>query len=105
MSSLTVPGARAGLAGSSPDPRRSTSDRRSVVLRRGSGEDPARLAPCQQEWAGPGAKKNSDPTPDFRLPANKGDLMIHIAYTPWSRRGESPAKRRRRRHNAAATLL
>ena len=35
---------RRSLAGSSPDPRRSTSDTRSEVLRRGSGEDPARPA-------------------------------------------------------------
>jgi hypothetical protein len=87
MSSLTAPGARAGLAVASPETRRSTSDTRSEVLRRVSGEATARLAPCQQEWAGPSAKKNSDATPDLRLPANKGDSMILIGYTPWSRRG------------------
>jgi hypothetical protein len=36
-------GPRRSLAGSSPDPRRSTSDWGSEVLRRGSGEAPARL--------------------------------------------------------------
>jgi hypothetical protein len=38
------PGARAGLARDSPETRRSTSDPRSEVLRRGYGEDPARPA-------------------------------------------------------------
>jgi hypothetical protein len=50
--SLTDPGARAGLAGDSPETRRCPSDPRSEVLRRVSGEATARLAPCQQEWAG-----------------------------------------------------
>src|ERR1039458_7608863 len=47
MSSLTAPGARASLAGSSPDPRRSTSDRRSEVLRGGSGQAPVGL---RRDW-------------------------------------------------------
>ena len=42
---------RASLTGASPDPPRSTSDRRSEVLRGGSGEAPARLRPNQREWA------------------------------------------------------
>ena len=50
--SLTDPRARAGLAGDSPETGRSTSDRRSEVLRRVSGGATARLAPRQQKWAG-----------------------------------------------------
>jgi hypothetical protein len=52
MPSLTAPGARAGLAGDSPETRRSTSDPRSEVLRRVSGGAPAGLPPYPQEWAG-----------------------------------------------------
>jgi hypothetical protein len=43
MGSLTAPGARGGLAGDSPETRRSTSDTRSEVLRRVSGEATAGL--------------------------------------------------------------
>jgi hypothetical protein len=41
---MPTPGALHRLAGASPEPRRSTSDRQSEVLRRGSGEVPARFA-------------------------------------------------------------
>jgi hypothetical protein len=50
--SLTAPGARAGLAGDSPETRRCPSDPRSEGQRRVSGEATAGLPPCQREWAG-----------------------------------------------------
>jgi hypothetical protein len=54
--SRPAPDSPAGLAGASPEPRRSTSDPRSEVLRRGSGEAPGRLATNPHEWAGRAAR-------------------------------------------------
>ena len=51
LPSLSPPQPRAGLAGYSPETRRSTSNPGLEVLRRGSGESPARLPTCPRRWA------------------------------------------------------
>jgi hypothetical protein len=53
------------LAGSSPDPPRSTSDPGSEVLWRGSGEGPGSIRGCKREWAAKAPHPNCEnPMPE-----------------------------------------
>jgi hypothetical protein len=72
------------LAGSSPDPPRSTSDPRSEVLRGGSGEVPARPA---RGWGGGWAACNGSPGGvSATIPAHPIDCQaVAEPPIPWAR--------------------
>ena len=85
LPSLSPPQPRAGSAVDSPETRRSTSDRRSEVLWRVSGESTGRLPTCPRRWAERAAAGEGPTARLFGAPTWVGG--VNQDSGKWQRRG------------------